>query len=246
MQFVQDSHVQSRFSNGFPKAIDLVCPHCVTPAVFEAQQWQEHGRQVAAADALCTRCEGTVLFVQLLDGHDHARPESLYTDPPSAVREAMPGVEHLRALSAPLGRTYESALKLYNHTDWGPAALMMRHLLEGLTTRLLGEDKRDLPLSRQLDALHKDIDLARPLQDIAPLLAPGGAFGREFEDEAAIDQATAEQLLELAEQLIQYLVVLPEAMAELKSRIATAPVPLRRGSGVAAEATNARRPGRGG
>lgn len=246
MQFIQDSNVQSRFSNGFPKAIDMVCPHCARQAIFEARQWQEHGRQVAAADALCSRCEGEVLFVQLLDGNDRARPSSLYTDPPSAVREAMPGVEYLRALSAPLGRTYESALKLYNHTDWGPAALMVRHLLEGLATCLLGEDQRDLPLARQLDALHKDIDLARPLQDIAPLLAPGGAFGRQLEDEATIDRATAEQLLELAEQLISYLVVLPEAMAGLKSRIATAPVPLRRVGGVAAELANGRRPGRGG
>lgn len=186
-----------------------------------------------------------VLLVQLLDGHDHARPNALYSDPPSPLREAMPGIDRLRELSAPLGRTYESALKLYNHTEWGPAALMVRHLLEGLTTRLLGDDKRDLPLARQLEALHKDIDLARPLQEIGPLLAPGGAFGREFEDEAAIDQATAGQLLELAEQLISYLMVLPEAMAELKSRIATAPVPLRRAGSAVADAASGRRPGRG-
>jgi hypothetical protein len=32
---------------------------------------------------------------------------------------------------------------------------------------------------------------------------------------------------------MQYLVVLPGEMADLRSRIATAPVPLRRGSGVA-------------
>ena len=48
-------------------------------------------------------------------------------------------------------------------------------------------------------------------------------------DETSIDQNTAQQLLELAEQLVAYLVVLPGTMAELKSRIATAPVPMRRG-----------------
>ena len=42
--------------------------------------------------------------------------------------------------------------------------------------------------------------------------------------------ATAEHLLELTEQLLQYLVVLPGELADLKSRIATAPVPLRRGA----------------
>jgi len=137
-------------------------------------------------------------------------------------------------LSGPLGRSYESALKLYNRAEWGPAALTVRHLLEGLAARLLGDDKRELPLARQLEALPKDIDLARPLQDIAQLMASNGAFGRHFDDESAIDKVTAEQLLELAEQLISYLVVLPGTMAELKSRIATAPVPLplRRGNSV--------------
>ena len=75
------------------------------------------------------------------------------------------------------------------------------------------------------------MDLARPLQDIAQLLAPGGTFGRQFEDEATIDKVTADLLLELAEQLISYLVVLPGTMTDLKGRIATAPVPIRRGSG---------------
>ena len=144
----------------------------------------------------------------------------------------MPGLAHLQALSGPLARSYDSALKLYNHAEWGSTALTVRHLLEGLAARLLPADKRDLPLPRQLEDLPEEVDLARPLQDIAHLLAPDGAFGRQFEDETSIDKATAEHLIELAEQLIQYLVVLPGELTELKSRIATAPVPLRRSSSV--------------
>jgi hypothetical protein len=87
-----------------------------------------------------------------------------------------------------------------------------------------------MALPRRLEALAQDVDLARPLQDVAQLLAPGGTFGRQFEDEAAIDKVTAELLLELAEQMITYLVVLPGTMTDLKSRIATAPVQLRRGN----------------
>jgi hypothetical protein len=97
-----------------------------------------------------------------------------------------------------LARSYDSALKLYNHAEWGPTALTVRHLLEGLCARLLPAEKRDLPLPRQLETLPRDIDLTRPLQDIAHLMAPDGAFGRQFEDEAAIDKVTAENLLELA------------------------------------------------
>lgn len=230
MQLVHDKHVHTRFSNGCPQTLELVCPHCLKESSFLPKSWHEHGRQVAVAEAPCSRCENSVLFLQLLqEAGGVQKPAELYLHPPSSARDSVHGIEHLVALSGPLGRTYDSALKLYNQTEWGASALMVRHLLAGLATRLLGDDKRDLPLPRQLEAL-AELDLASPLRDIAGLLAADGSFGREFADEAAIEQATAGQLLELTEYLIAYLVVLPGAMAELKSRIATAPVPLRRSS----------------
>ncbi len=234
MQVVDDTRVQARFSTGgYPQAIELVCPHCQKEVIFIPKAWQEYGRQVAIAEVPCPRCSASALFIQLPDHSSPRKQPDLYVHPSAAGRETMPGIEHLRALSAPLGRSYDSALKLYNHAEWGPAALTVRHLVEGLVTRLLGEDKRELPLLRQLEALSREVDLSRPLQDIAQLLGPGGPFARHFEDEAGIDAATADQLLELAEQLATYLVVLPGSVAELKSRIATAPVPLRRGGNAA-------------
>ena len=233
MHPIPDTSIQARFANGFARSVELICPRCNEKAVFEASPWQEHGRQIVATEMTCTRCESEVLLVQLLDEFNNCKPASLFTYPAPGGRDSMPGVRHLHALSGPLARSYDSALKLYNHAEWGPAALTVRHLLEGLASRLLPAEKRELPLTRQLDALPRDIDLAKPLQDIAQLMAPDGSFGRHFDDETAIDKVTAEHLLELAEQLIHYLVVLPGELADLKSRIATAPVPLRRGSGAA-------------
>jgi hypothetical protein len=229
---IPDTSVQGRFANGFARAIELICPGCNAKAMFEARPWQEHGGHIVATEMSCTRCERQVLLVQLIDDFNNCKRESLFTYPAPGGRDCMTGMQHLQALSGPLARSYDSALKLYNHAEWGPAALTVRHLLEGLCARLLPAEKRDLPLPRQLETLPRDIDLTRPLQDIAHLMAPDGAFGRQFEDEAAIDKVTAENLLELAEQLIHYLVVLPGELAELKSRIATAPVPLRRGGSV--------------
>lgn len=232
MHPISDSSVQGRFANGFARSIELICRRCDGRALFEAAPWQEHGHQVVATEMTCARCGAEVLLVQLLDDAGNCKPASLFTYPAPGGREGMAGAEHLQALSGPLARSYESALRLYNHADWGPCALTVRHLLEGLCGRLLAVEKRELPLPRQLEALPRDLDLARPLQDISQLMAPDGAFGRHFDDEAAIDKVTAEHLLELAEQLIQYLVVLPGELAGLKSRIATAPVPLRRGTSV--------------
>lgn len=230
MQPVEDRYVQSRFSNTFPRTVELTCPYCFKQSVLEARSWQEHGHQVAASEMVCSRCEARVLFVQLLNDDDAVREDALYCYPGSARRDPMPGVGYLQNLSGPLARTYDSALKLYNHAEWGASALMVRHLLAGLVVQLLGEERRDLPLSRQLEALPQDLDLKRPLEDISPLLESSGTFGRQFDDEASIDKVSADLLMELAEQLMAYLVVMPGTMEDLKKRIATAPVPLRRGN----------------
>ena len=230
MHPISDGSVQFRFANGFARSVELICPHCCEKSMFEAQPWQEHGGQIVATQMHCQRCEQSVLLVQLLDDEGSCRPNALYTDPAPGGRHAMAGVRHVHALAPPLARSYDSALKLFNHAECGPAALTIQHLLEVMAARLLGADKREQPLTRQLEALSRDVDLARPLQDIAHLMAPDGAFGRHFDDETTIDKVTAEHLLELAEQLLHYLVVLPGEMSDLKSRIATAPVPLRRGT----------------
>ncbi|MEO6365107.1 MAG: hypothetical protein ABIO38_03535 [Luteimonas sp.] len=230
MQVLDGSTVRKRFSlGGHPQVIEMMCPHCLRHVTFTIKGWSEQAGQIAATDTPCPRCGIGVLFLNLLDRHDSPGKSTLYAHPDPVGRTVMQGADHLRSLSAPLGRTYDSALKHYNHGDWGTAALTVRHLLEGLATRLLTDTHPDAPLTAQLEMLTKGVDLSAPLHDIADFLAPDGIIGRQFHDATTIDQATAEQLLELAEQLVAYLVVLPGTMTELKSRIATAPVPLRRG-----------------
>lgn len=230
MQVVDVARIRSRFSlAGHPQVIEMLCPHCLKEATFTIKGWSEHAGQVAVSETPCPRCAIGVMFLNLLDHRDSPGESTLYVHPDPVGRQGMDGAEYLRTLSAPLGRTYESALKHYNHGEWGTTALTVRHLLEGLATRLLTDAHRDGSLSAQLATLQQGVDLSAPLQDIAELLAPNGILGQRFYDETSIDQNTAQQLLELAEQLVAYLVVLPGTMAELKGRIGTAPVPMRRG-----------------
>jgi hypothetical protein len=230
MQMVDMGRVRSRFSlAGHPQVIEMICPHCLRDSTFTVKHWSEHAGQVAVTETPCPRCNIGVLFMNLLDHRDSPGESTLYSHPDPVGRNAMDGAEYLRSLSAPLGRTYDSALKHYNNGEWGTAALTIRHLLEGLSMRLLTDTHPDAPLPKQLETLTRGVDLAAPLEDIAHLLAPDGVFGKQFQDTASIDQNTAQQLLELTEQLVAYLVVMPGTMAELKSRIAHAPVPLRRG-----------------
>ena len=229
MQVVDVSRIRSRFSQaGHPHVVEMICPHCLKEETFNIERWTEHAGRIAATEEPCPRCNIPVLFMNLLDRRESPGESTLYAHPDPVGRNAMDGAEYLKSLSAPLGRTYESALKHYNQAEWGTAALTIRHLLEGLATRLLTDTHPDAPLPRQLETLTRGVDLAAPLEDIAQLLAPDGVFGKQFHDTTSIEQDTAQQLLELTEQLINYLVVLPGAMADLKSRIATKPVPLRR------------------
>lgn len=231
MQIVEATKVRSRFSlAGHPQVIDMLCPHCLKEVTLSIKSWSQHAGRVAVSETPCPRCGIGVLFLNLVDHRDSPGEPTLYVHPDPVGRSRMAGADYLRHLSAPLGRTYESALKHYNHGDWGTTALTVRHLLEGLATRLLTDSHRDDPLPTQLETLTERADLGAPLEDIAEMLAPNGIFGRQFSDETGIDQNTAQQLLELAEQIVAYLVVLPGTMAELKSRIASAPVPLRRGN----------------
>lgn len=229
MRIVDAGKVKSRFSlAGHPQVIEMLCPHCLKEATYAIKQWSQHAGRVAATEVPCPRCGVAVLFLNLVDHRDAPGEPTLYAHPDPVGRVQMEGVEYLRGLSAPLGRTYDSALKHYNHGDWGTTALTVRHLLEGLATRLLTDAHRGDPLASQLEDLTQRVDLAAPLEDIAAMLEPQGIFGRQFADETHIDQVTAQQLLELAEQMVAYLVVLPGTMAGLKGRIASAPVPLRR------------------
>lgn len=229
MQVVDANRIRSRFSlAGHPQVVEMVCPHCLREETFNIKGWTEHAGRIAASEQPCPRCNVPVLFMNLMDRRESPGEGTLYAHPDPVGRNPMDGAEYLKSLSAPLGRTYESALKHYNQAEWGAAALTIRHLLEGLATRLLTDTYPDAPLPRQLETLTKGVDLAAPLEDIAQLLAPDGIFGKQFHDTASIEHETAQQLLELTEQLIAYLVVLPGAMVDLKARIATAPVPLRR------------------
>jgi len=231
MQLVDASKVRSRFSvAGHPQVIEMLCPHCLRDSTFSIKNWSQHAGRVAATETPCPRCGIGVLFLNLVDHRDSPGEPTLYAHPDPVGRSRMDGADYLGELSAPLGRTYDSALKHYNNGDWGTTALTVRHLLEGLATRLLTDAHHDQTLPTQLETLSERVDLAAPLDDIAEMLTPSGIFGRQFSDETGIDQNTAQHLLELAEQMVSYLVVLPGSMADLKSRIASAPVPLRRGN----------------
>ena len=54
MHPISDGSVNARFANGFPRAVELICPHCSGKAMFDAQPWQEHGGQIRVASRLGT------------------------------------------------------------------------------------------------------------------------------------------------------------------------------------------------
>lgn len=228
MRHIDDGHVQTRYSSGLPRVLELLCPYCLQLASFETRPWQEHGQRVAAAEARCTRCEESLQLIQFTETNGVRKEQSLYAHPGPASREAMPGVDHLRTLSPALGRSYDTALKLYNRGDWAPAALTVRHLLQELLATLLSEDKEPKTLPELLHALPEGVDLTRPLGDSVEMLLGNKALGHEFDEEGGVGETSVRQLVDLVELLLDYLVVTPGKSAGLKRGVENAPVPLRR------------------
>src|SRR5690606_32203632 len=153
-QVVDANRIRSRFSlAGHPQVVEMVCPHCLKEETFNIRSWTEHAGRIAATEEPCPRCGIPVLFMNLLDRRESPGEGTLYAHPDPVGRNAIDGVGYLESLSAPLGRAYQSALKHYNQAEWGAAALTIRHLLEGLATRL---DRK----STRLNSSHVKISYA--------------------------------------------------------------------------------------
>jgi len=145
--------------------------------------------------------------------------------PASRAKVPMRGVLDNSGLSESVKGAYRSAVNVVNVGEWNAGAVLCRRLLEGISKSVLPQDCQQLPLAKQLLELPKHRDLTRPLIDLADAVRKGGNIGAHFDLEREPDQRIAELMLELCEDLMQYLFVLPGRIAELHGKIETLGTP---------------------
>jgi hypothetical protein len=161
-----------------------------------------------------------LLLVELRQDSASQRRGRLFIFPANPVRQPLKGIDESAELSEGLKRAYLSALSVYNHRDWSATAVSCRRVLEGLTKSLLPQELHDLPLASQIEQLPERADLARPILTLARSLKEGGNLGAHFDLDREPNEHVARLMVDLLDDLIEYLFVLPRRIEELNQRIA--------------------------
>lgn len=209
-------------SQNYPYVINVRCPSCGTLVGFSCDKWHPGPFNVKLSRTECPSCQSHSTFY--LTNHTGKSPalskgERLFIE--KAPQERIPNSYILESenLSESLRAAYQSAVNVYNVGEWNGTAVLTRRLLEGITKSLVPKEMQSKPLAKQVKELSSAIDLTQPITQIADAIREGGNLGAHFDLEKEPDRETAELMLELVEELIEYVYVLPNRIDELKGNI---------------------------
>lgn len=204
-----------------PALVGWSCPHCTHFVSFSTGPWKEIGKDHWHAQGGCPRCKGIVQVFTLNvgTGHKSLAGGSLYMFPPSRARVPSAEIMDNNSLAEPLKRAYRSTVNVVNVQEWSATAVMCRRLLEGITKSTLPTDLQKETLAKQLAALPKHVDLGKPLLELAEAVRKGGNFGAHFDLEREPTEQVATLMLELCEDLMEYLFALPSRIDELNGKL---------------------------
>lgn len=213
---------QTSYNQGLhPSAIDITCPHCNRWVTFSTPHWHNTQAGLEVANVTCPACMQPVKFLLFERSNDDAPDvhEAIYIYPSPQVKVPLSGLKTDETFSAPLMRTYKSLLRVYNAREWNATAILAKKLLEGIIQNVFIDESNRLPLAKQLEKLADLKVLSRPLLGLADGMRHGGGLGAHFELIKEPDNQVAELMLELTEELLEYLFVLPRRIDELHARI---------------------------
>jgi len=139
--------------------------------------------------------------------------------PAGCERTPAPAILENSGLAAPLKRAYESAVNVLNTKEWSATAVMCRRLLEGITKSVLPTELHKQPLGKQLESLPAHRSLDKPILELADAVRRGGNLGAHFDLEKEPDEQVATLMLDLCEDLLEYLFTLPTRIDDLHKKI---------------------------
>tara|TARA_R110001583_G_C5505849_1_gene396221 strand:- start:109 stop:678 length:570 start_codon:yes stop_codon:yes gene_type:complete len=122
-------------------------------------------------------------------------------------------------LNEAIFRSYVSTVEAYNSGNYVATAVCCRRTLEGLFQSFLPEEKKNQNLHRAIQSVASSVDLSAPISNLANVLRKGGNLGAHFDMEKEPDETMAFQMLELLENLIEYLHVLPNEINNLEQTL---------------------------
>lgn len=202
-----------------PSVIGGTCPRCRRNVSFSVSGWQTAGENNWHASSQCPICQAAVQFftMNVGTGFKSLCGGSLFMFPAPQARVPDVDILNSQRLTDSLKRVYQSGFNVIQIQEWNSVAVNCRRLLEGITKTELPPELHKEVLAKQIEALPKHVDLGKPLLELASAVRKGGNLGAHFSLEPTEEVATL--MLDLCEDLIEYLYVLPERINELNLKL---------------------------
>lgn len=161
------------------------------------------------------------MFFWIAIGRKPQRDEGeifLYPAPTRQKRQPIEGMDKVAIFGERHLRIYESALEAYNNGQWLVFPMAARLFLEALLKALLPSEEHD-SLHKMLTVLPKHVKLDKPILDLGHSIRKGGNIAAHFDPDREIDQTSAEMIMELFDDLIKYLLLIPQRIEELQEQL---------------------------
>lgn len=208
----------------FPQSISVRCPSCMGIGIFTTSWSRSNERsETNVSVAECPGCKAQIhLFVYkwLRIGNGATRPQLIFMHPdPPIEKTADPELEDILD-DERLVRAYKEALTALNAGLWNLAALACGRVLEGITEKLLKGNDRKQVLAARIRRMAGEIDLGKPLIDLANLMKEGRNLGAHFDADKETSPELAKHLVDLLGYLLDYLFLLPARLSRVEASLA--------------------------
>lgn len=204
-----------------PVSIDTTCPHCRRKVNLTLRWDNPKTYVVEHCLAHCPACQQSATLLLLTDNTQNLRVKTghLFITPNDDIRQPLAGIEETNKLEDGLKRAYFSTINVLNAQEWTATTIMCRRVLEGITRSIVAEEHKNKNLPAQIRALLTQIDLSKPISTLADAVRKGGTIGAHFDLEKEPNQEVASLMVDLLDDLIEYIFILPGRIQQLHDKI---------------------------
>ena len=215
-----------------PSQINIICPHCKKPVELhsEHKDWKSCGDyNLYKLERKCylRECKKPIYFILLNPNgwqEDYGNSSALWMYPQLEERLPLKDVNNVLTIEnfsyhpEELKDAYHSAINMLTTNHWRESARSTTDLFEGLINNILGKGK-EMRLAQQVEAFPEHIDLAKSIFLLADALGEGRNLSNHFKYRKNITEEIAIDMLDLVEELVKYLYVLPKRIESLIEKI---------------------------
>lgn len=203
-----------------PSSATLTCPQCFTIGAFTLTGHTNLAEGHVFCTGHCPACPAKIAM--WIIGPEPARSGArkvlgIKCWPAPATQRA-PAFD-LKFLSESIKSEYLDSLRSFNAQHWKQTVVMCRRTLEAVVIGMLGSTKPGVPLAHRLQELKGQVDLKKPIEQMAGVVKDGGNLGAHFQLEREATQQIAEATLTMLEAFLEYLYVIPKQVTEAQAMI---------------------------